>query len=106
MILSENEKVHKRAVQWLPVTEYKTGVMSADADSLQAGVEFTHQMNHKDYDSGSGHIPTKQWTDTIDPFCVSHEQVFRLQECFVMDRIESADRAFTRPALHFQPADD
>lgn len=63
-------------------------------------------MNHNDHDSGSGHIPTKQWTDTIDAFCVSHEQDFRLQGCFVMDQIESVDRAFTRPTLHFQPADD
>lgn len=45
-------------------------------------------------------------TDPIDPFCVSHEQAFRLQGYFVMDQTESIGRAFTRPILHFQPADD
>lgn len=36
-------------------------------------MKFAHQMNH-DHDSGSGHIPTEQWTDAIDVFCVGHEQ--------------------------------
>lgn len=50
-------------------------------------MKFAHQMNHKDHDSGSGHIPTKQWTNTIDSFYVSHEQVFRLQGFFLWTKL-------------------
>lgn len=65
-----------------------------------------HQMHHKDDDSGSEHMPTKQGTDTIDPFGKSHEQGFRLQGHFVIDQIKSVDRAFMMPALRLQPPDD
>ena len=63
-------------------------------------------MHHKDDDSGSGQMPTKQWTDTIDPFGKSHEQGFKLQGHFAIDQIGSVDKAFTTPALHLQPSDD
>lgn len=76
------------------------------ADYFQAEVKVAHQMHHKDNDSGSEHMPTKQWTDTIDPFGKSHEQGFKLQGRFFIDRIESVDRAFTTPALHLQPSND
>lgn len=65
-----------------------------------------HQMYHKDDDCGSEQMPTKKWTDTIDAFGKSHEQGFKLQGCFVIDGIESVDRAFTMPALHSQASDD
>lgn len=55
------------------------------AGYFQEVVKVTHQMHHQDDDSGSEHVPTKQWTDTIDPFGKSHERGFRLQGRFVVD---------------------